>query len=511
VAVRYESVLRREDGALPTNTVPALLVGRDGALWVGSALGLSRLQDGQATRVPFAPELSFRGNPATLEAFFQAVAQAIFAARPVTTVALGGVSFVEAFGSPLVKEDLIFSLVEDGQGRLWVGTLGGGLRRVEFRHGVPQDTLHLTRQDGLASNLVFALSVAPDGTVWAATDEGVSRIVDGPGGVTITTFSALDGLPVPAHDVAVDAAGTVWVATDGGLVRLGAVGGVVTGVVQAPAGTPVEGADVLLPGTPLRAVTDAQGRFSVAQVPPGAQVLWVDSTLASPGSLTPAVQEVLVTAGGETRVVVRLGTPVRFDPQQGGRVTFPTVPGAAIEVPPRSTTLPPDTAPALGLTLLPLTVLPQPVPRGFTPVAAAEFTPNGLRFSRPVRLTLPLSTLLPPGQLVILLHFNPATQDYEQVGLGRVSADGTSITTLSGGLRQLSTVVFATVGAQAIKVFLVLVAGNNQRVQPGEVLPEPLVVRLEDQFGNPVVGEAVAVRITRGEGRVVAADATTDT
>ena len=333
VPVRYDPVLRREDGVLPANTVPALLVSRDGALWVGSALGLSRLQNGQATRVPFVPELSFRGDPATLEAFFQAVAQAIFAAQPVTTVALGGVSFVEAFGSPLVKEDLIFSLAEDSRGRLWVGTLGGGLRRVEFRQGVPQDTLHLTRADGLASNLVFALAVAPDGAVWAATDKGISRIVDAGGAVTLTTFSALDGLPVPTRDVAVDAAGTVWVATDGGLVRIGGTGGVVTGVVQDTAGTPVAGADVLLQGTPLRAVTDAQGRFRVAQVPPGAHLLRVDSTLASPGSLTPAVQEVVVTAGGESLVAVRLGAPVRFDPQQGGRVTFPAVPGAAVEVP----------------------------------------------------------------------------------------------------------------------------------------------------------------------------------
>jgi parallel beta-helix repeat protein len=495
---------------VPANTVPAVLVGRDGALWVGSALGLSRLQDGRATRVPFAPELSFRGNPATLEAFFQAVAQALFSAQPVTAVRVGGVSFVEAFGSPLVKEDLIFSLAEDGQSRLWVGTLGGGLRRVELRNGVPQDTLHLTRADGLASNLIFALAVAPDGAIWAATDEGVSRLVEGPGGVSITTLSVLDSLPVPARDLAVDAAGTVWVATDGGLVRIGAVGGVVTGMVQDTAGTPVAGADVLLQGTPLRAVTDAQGRFSMAQVPPGAQRLRVDGTLASVGPLTLAVQEVVVTAGSQTQVLVRLGTPVPFDPQQGGLVIFPAVPGAVLEVPPGATTLSPDTAPVLGLTTLPLAALPQPLPPGFTPVAAAEFAPDGLHFSRPARLTLPLATPLPAGQLGILLHFNVATQTYAQVGLGRVSADGTRITSISGGLTQLSTVLFATTAAQATKVFLVPVAGNNQRVQPGEVLPEPLVVRLEDQFGNPVAGEAVAARITRGEGRVIAADATTD-
>ena len=296
----------------------------------------------------------------------------------------------------------------------------------------------------------------------------------------------------------------------GGLVRIGAGGGVVTGVVQDLAGTPVAGADVLLEGTALRAVSDAQGRFRVAQVPTGGHLLRVDGTLASPGPLTLAVQEIEVPEGGQTRVPVVLGAPVPFDPAQGGLVTFPAVPGALLEVPPGVTMLPPDVAPALGLTRLPRTALPLPLPSGFSAEATAVFTPDGIRFRQPVRLTLPLSTPLPPGQLGILLHFNATTQTYEQVGLGRVSSDGRTMTTLSGGLRQLSTVVFATTAAQATKVFLVPVAGNNQRVQPGEVLPEPLVVRLEDQFGNPVVGEAVAVQITRGEGVVVAADATTN-
>ena len=47
---------------------------RDGVLWVGSALGLSRLQGDRARRVLFDPALSFRDNATTLEAFFQAVA-----------------------------------------------------------------------------------------------------------------------------------------------------------------------------------------------------------------------------------------------------------------------------------------------------------------------------------------------------------------------------------------------------------------------------------------------------
>jgi hypothetical protein len=220
VSVQYGPVLRRQDGVLPTNTVPALVVGRDGALWLGTALGLTRLRDGQSTPVLFQREVTVPGDVATLEAFFQAVAQAIFAAQPLETVALGGVSFVETFGRPLVKEDLSFSAVEDLQGRLWLGTLGGGLRRIEIRDGVPQDTLHLTRQEGLGSNLILGLAVGPDGAVWAATDEGVSRLRERDGAVEVSNFSGLENVPGPVRKVAVDAAGTVWLATDAGLFRL---------------------------------------------------------------------------------------------------------------------------------------------------------------------------------------------------------------------------------------------------------------------------------------------------
>ena len=219
-AVAYSPAVRRQDSAVPTNTVPVLVMGQDGALWLGTALGLTRLHNGQFTRVPFDAEVSFQGDAATLEAFFQAVAAAIFAARPLETVALGAVSFVEAFGQALRKEDLVFSLVEAAPGTLWVGTLGGGLRRVEIRDGVPRDTLHLTRQDGLGSNVVLALAVGPDGVLWVGTDEGLSRVRPHGESVEITNFAMLEGVPGPVRKVAVDAVGAVWLATDEGLFRL---------------------------------------------------------------------------------------------------------------------------------------------------------------------------------------------------------------------------------------------------------------------------------------------------
>jgi hypothetical protein len=513
VTVTYSPVLRREDGALPANTVPALLAAADETLWVGSALGLSRLRQGEMTPVPFDPALSFQGQPATLEAFFQVLAQALFEFRPLTTVRLGEVSFVEAFGSPLVKADVVFSLAQDHQGQLWVGTLGGGLRRVEVRAGVPQDTLHLTRADGLASNMILALAVAPDGAVWAATDDGVSRIEATESGVTITTFTAGDGLPLPARDLVIDTAGTAWVATDGGLYRIDPQGGEVTGEVRDDRGQPVEGADVLLLGTSVRTVTDATGRFVLTNLPLGPHRLQVDGRLAAQGPLSMTLRDLEVRRETQTLapVVVTAGASrVPVDVARGGLVEFPLVPGASLGLAAGAAQFPEGTPTELELILLSPHTMAVPVPQGFTAVAAAVLAPTGVTLSRPARLTLPVQGQVMARHLVLLLRLDDATQTYEQIGLGRVSADGTVINTLSGGLHDFSTVVFATTADDATKVFLLRLAGNNQQAQPGELLPQPLVVRLEDQFGNPVVGEAITATITRGNGSLVAADAVTD-
>src|SRR5262249_15370543 len=244
---------------------PALAVGREGTLWFGTALGLTGFRAGQFTPVPFDPAVSLRGDVGTLEAFFRAIAAAIFNAQPLTSVGLGTVSFITAFGQPLVKEDLIFSLVVDQQNRLWVGTLGGGLRRIE----AGKETLHLTQREGLSSNLILSLATGPEETLWAATPHGVTRLQDVHGTVTLTTFTALDGLGTPVRDVAVDGTGSVWVATDGGLFRIVERGGMAQGMVLDRAGRPVVGADVIVPGTPFRAVTDAAGRFTLVNLPPG--------------------------------------------------------------------------------------------------------------------------------------------------------------------------------------------------------------------------------------------------
>jgi hypothetical protein len=79
--------------------------------------------------------------------------------------------------------------------------------------------------------------------------------------VIITTFTALDGLALPVRAVAVDGTGSVLMATDGGSFGLSRRRGS-AGVVQNPGMRPVAGADVVIVGTPFRAVTDTEGVFS---------------------------------------------------------------------------------------------------------------------------------------------------------------------------------------------------------------------------------------------------------
>lgn len=73
-------------------------------------------------------------------------------------------------------------------------------------------------------------------------------------------------------------------------------------------------------------------------------------------------------------------------------------------------------------------------------------------------------------------------------------------------MRHACAVVYARTGPDATRVFLLPVSGNNQHAEPGEELPEPLVVRLEDQFGNPILSEPLVANILQGEGSILEAD-----
>ena len=99
------------------------------------------------------------------------------------------------------------------QGGLWLGFYSGGV--AYFKDG--QVRAWYAASDGLGEGRVTGLQLDQDGTLWAATQSGLSRVKDG----KIATLSSRNGLPCDAlHWVMEDDAHSFWVYTECGLVRI---------------------------------------------------------------------------------------------------------------------------------------------------------------------------------------------------------------------------------------------------------------------------------------------------
>jgi diguanylate cyclase (GGDEF)-like protein len=166
------NVWQTKDG-LPQNTVTSIAQTPDGYLWLGTRAGLVR---------------------------FDGVRLTVF----------------DSDSTKALAQSQILSLLADREGRLWIGTWGGGLVRME--HGV---FTRLSSAEGLPSELVSAIFEDRGGRLWVGTDGGGLARYDGARFVREPSRGAL-GDHVRAID---EDAGGLWVGTDAGLARLPAAGG----------------------------------------------------------------------------------------------------------------------------------------------------------------------------------------------------------------------------------------------------------------------------------------------
>jgi len=175
----------KHDGLLDDSVV-SIGVAPDGALWFGTADGVSR----------------FDGDTTSDEAWTN-----YFTGR-----------------GPAGKE--IRSIVAGPGGALWFGTWGGGIlcfdAPSEFdgvggRISEEAWTTYVT-EDGLVHNDVRAVAVGYDGALWFGTSGGVSRF----DGVTWTSYTSRDGLADNSvTSVAVGPDGALWFGTGGYLSNRG--------------------------------------------------------------------------------------------------------------------------------------------------------------------------------------------------------------------------------------------------------------------------------------------------
>lgn len=194
--------LNRGNG-LPQDWICTLTEDREQNLWVGTSGGLALLRERKVTM--FSPPDDWQGRP--VYSLTRTHNGDIWA----TTEGAGVYHFDGAkwkhYG---VEEGLAnlfaWSVFEDSQSQIWVGTWGGGLfRLIQDRFVVETNLLPF-------SDPIVALKESPRGTIWIGTGAGLWRWQDG----KLDRLATLGG--AAAGDVrAIEpgAAGEIWIGTQG--------------------------------------------------------------------------------------------------------------------------------------------------------------------------------------------------------------------------------------------------------------------------------------------------------
>jgi signal transduction histidine kinase len=237
---------------LSNDGVFSVLAARDGSIWLGTLNGLNRWKDGQVT--------VYRKRNSGLpdddaQSIYQDGHGRIWASTPrglafleqgrfipVSAVPGGGVQAIAGDGdgggdlwlshfqgllhlfrgnpveripwATMGRKDRAFALLPDSlHGGLWLGFSVGGL--AYFKGG--QVRASYARADGLGDGRVNGLQLGPDGTLWVATEGGLSRVKNG----SVATLTSKNGLPCDTvHWMAEDDVQSYWLYMACGLVRI---------------------------------------------------------------------------------------------------------------------------------------------------------------------------------------------------------------------------------------------------------------------------------------------------
>ena len=199
------------DAGLLDNNIGSLFEDQRGRIWVTSKKGAVWFENGRFTRVTGVPVGSANAILADQH-------EGVWISYPehglFHAVDNRVVESVTWPWSKLGHDQRLSAIVSDpAQDGLWLGFLDGGI--AHFKDGRIDKTLG--HKDGLAADLVWTLYFDHEGTLWAGTEGGLSRIRDG----NISTLTTKNGMPCNAvHWVIEDDASSLWLSAACGLVRV---------------------------------------------------------------------------------------------------------------------------------------------------------------------------------------------------------------------------------------------------------------------------------------------------
>ncbi|HEX7149871.1 MAG TPA: carboxypeptidase-like regulatory domain-containing protein [Thermoanaerobaculia bacterium] len=215
----------------------------------------------------------------------------------------------------------------------------------------------------------------------------------------------------------------------------------VTGVVLDNTTVPLTGVTVRIDGTSLTTQTNAQGQFTLTNVPVGYVKLFIDGSTAQRPGTWPTLEFALYTLPG---VANDVGMPIYLveidnthslfvDDTTGGTLTLPELPGFALKVAPGSATFPGGGRTGhVSVTLVHADRMPMAPGFGQQPKFIVTIQPAGTHFDPPAQLTLPNTDGLKPGEVTEMYSFDHDLGQFVAIGTASVSKDGATITSDPG-------------------------------------------------------------------------------
>ena len=246
------------------------------------------------------------------------------------------------------------------------------------------------------------------------------------------TITASDGITTVSETITL----TVTGAPPGGTTGL-------TGRVVDGSGQPIANMVVIVKATGQVGTTNAQGQFTITGVTAtGRQVLLANGAplgyaiLAAPVDLIPSVMNNL---SSDLRVpVVDTVHAVTVNPAVTTVISNPTLPNTTVTIAPNTAKNVNGTnfTGALSISPVPEYGRPESRPVELKPGFSITIQPAGIAFTTPAPITLPNTDNIPPGNEFDLWSLSPDTGTFFVAGRMKVSADGTKLETISGGVRK---------------------------------------------------------------------------
>jgi two-component system, sensor histidine kinase ChiS len=227
------------DEGLPSVNVEAFAQDRTGFMWIGTEDGLARY-DGHRFNAYSAGEKlgdqKLSGSHVT--ALFAAADGSLWVA-----FADGGLDHYDPASHKLeiykndpsnpqtISSDSLIAIAGDKQGRIWLGTNGAGVNRLDPKSGT---ITRWTSEQGLSGDTVLALAIDRSGAVWVGTDGGLD-VLDADSGKVIKRGAELKIGAVMIRTLHESRTGDMWIGTTGyGVYRYVPKTGAVTSYLNSP-------------------------------------------------------------------------------------------------------------------------------------------------------------------------------------------------------------------------------------------------------------------------------------